>query len=113
MNQAMLLLNHQWRTSSLEKHDERLKEALIKLRDLSQETEQEQRRRISEIERTLLGLTNSNVSNLSRLHSQCLSYGAGRPFAGVALNEGGCGGGDKSLVQVSPARLWLLRSLLV
>ena len=37
----------------LEKHNERLKEALIKLRDLSQETEQEQRRRLLKWKRTL------------------------------------------------------------
>ena len=56
----------------LEKHNERLKEALIKyvpsirvwqwltlslrLRDMSQETEQEQRRRISEMEKDIIGL---------------------------------------------------------
>ncbi|KIK02267.1 hypothetical protein K443DRAFT_677778 [Laccaria amethystina LaAM-08-1] len=40
----------------LEKHNERLKEALIKLRDLSQETEQEQRRRISEMEKDIVGI---------------------------------------------------------
>ena len=60
----------------LEKHNERLKEALIKLRDLSQETEQEQRRRLLKWKRTLLGLTNSNVSCFPRCHSQRLSYGA-------------------------------------
>ncbi|KAI0071023.1 dynactin [Panus rudis PR-1116 ss-1] len=35
----------------LEKQNERLKEALIRLRDISQETEQEQRRRIQEMEK--------------------------------------------------------------
>jgi len=40
----------------LEKHNERLKEALIKLRDLSQETEQEQSRRISEMEKDIVGI---------------------------------------------------------
>ena len=56
MNQAMLLLNHQWRTSSLEKHNERLKEALVKLQDLSQETVQKQRRRISEMKKDIVGI---------------------------------------------------------
>jgi dynactin 1 len=40
----------------LEKHNESLKEALIKLRDLSQETEQEQRRRISKMEKDIVGI---------------------------------------------------------
>lgn len=40
----------------LEKHNERLKEALIKLRDMTQETEQEQRRRIAEMEKDIIGL---------------------------------------------------------
>ena len=40
----------------LEKHNERLKEALSKLRDLPQETEQEQRRRISEMEKDVVGI---------------------------------------------------------
>ncbi|TFK42165.1 dynactin [Crucibulum laeve] len=40
----------------LEKHNERLKEALIKLRDMSQETEAEQRRRIAEMESDITGL---------------------------------------------------------
>ena len=40
----------------LEKQNERLKEALIRLRDITQETEQEHRRRISEMEKDLAGL---------------------------------------------------------
>ncbi|KAJ7246396.1 dynein associated protein-domain-containing protein [Mycena rebaudengoi] len=40
----------------LEKHNDRLKEALLRLRDMSQETEQEQRRRIAEMERDIVGL---------------------------------------------------------
>ncbi|CAL1693902.1 unnamed protein product [Somion occarium] len=40
----------------LEKQNERLKEALIRLRDLSHETEQEQRRRITEMEKDVTGL---------------------------------------------------------
>ncbi|KAG6889336.1 hypothetical protein C0995_001744 [Termitomyces sp. Mi166 len=40
----------------LEKQNERLKEALIKLRDMSQETEQDQRRRIAEMEKDITGL---------------------------------------------------------
>ncbi|KAG6812629.1 hypothetical protein H0H92_001712 [Tricholoma furcatifolium] len=40
----------------LEKQNERLKEALIKLRDMTQDTEQEQRRRISEMEKDLVGI---------------------------------------------------------
>ncbi|KAG6879324.1 hypothetical protein C0992_003541 [Termitomyces sp. T32_za158] len=40
----------------LEKQNERLKEALIKLRDVTQETEQDQRRRISEMEKDIIGL---------------------------------------------------------
>ncbi|KII94229.1 hypothetical protein PLICRDRAFT_100409 [Plicaturopsis crispa FD-325 SS-3] len=39
--------------TQLEKHNERLKEALIRLRDMSQETEHEQRKRIAEMERDL------------------------------------------------------------
>ncbi|OBZ68564.1 Dynactin, isoform [Grifola frondosa] len=46
----------------LEKQNERLKEALIRLRDITQETEQEQRRRIAEMEK--------DVSGLDELHSQ-------------------------------------------
>ncbi|KAF9478081.1 dynactin [Pholiota conissans] len=46
----------------LEKQNERLKEALIKLRDISQESEQEQRRRISEMERDLSGVENLQTS---------------------------------------------------
>ena len=45
----------------LEKQNERLKEALIKLRDITTETDQEQRRRISEMER--------DVSNLEELQA--------------------------------------------
>ncbi|KAL4247405.1 dynactin subunit family protein [Abortiporus biennis] len=59
----------------LEKQNERLKEALIRLRDISQETEQEQRRRIAEMEKdvttvdelqaqyesTLIKLTNAEI----------------------------------------------------
>lgn len=40
----------------LEKHNDRLKEALLRLRDMSQETEQEQRRRIAEMEKDIVGL---------------------------------------------------------
>ncbi|KNZ76316.1 Dynactin, 150 kDa isoform [Termitomyces sp. J132] len=40
----------------LEKQNERLKEALIKLRDMTQETEQDQRRRITEMEKDIIGL---------------------------------------------------------
>ncbi|KAI0829040.1 dynactin [Trametes gibbosa] len=40
----------------LEKQNERLKEALIRLRDISQETDQEQRRRIAEMEKDVTGL---------------------------------------------------------
>ncbi|KAI5998160.1 dynein associated protein-domain-containing protein [Pisolithus albus] len=40
----------------LEKHNERLKEALIRLRDMSQETEQEQRHHIAELERDIAGI---------------------------------------------------------
>ncbi|KAF5385085.1 hypothetical protein D9615_001067 [Tricholomella constricta] len=40
----------------LEKQNERLKEALIKLRDMTQETEQDQRRRISEMEKDIVGI---------------------------------------------------------
>ncbi|EKM61655.1 uncharacterized protein PHACADRAFT_112443 [Phanerochaete carnosa HHB-10118-sp] len=46
----------------LEKQNERLKEALIKLRDISQETDQEQRRRISEMEK--------DVAEFEELQSQ-------------------------------------------
>ena len=38
----------------LEKQNERLKEALVRLRDVSQETEQDQRRRIAEMEKDLM-----------------------------------------------------------
>ncbi|KAI0307655.1 dynein associated protein-domain-containing protein [Multifurca ochricompacta] len=44
----------------LEKQNARLKEALVRLRDLSQETEQEQRRRIAEMEKDIM-----NVDDLS------------------------------------------------
>ncbi|TFK24263.1 dynactin [Coprinopsis marcescibilis] len=40
----------------LEKQNERLKEALIRLRDVSQETEQEQRRRIADMEKDVAAL---------------------------------------------------------
>ncbi|KAG6911272.1 hypothetical protein DXG01_002111 [Tephrocybe rancida] len=40
----------------LEKQNERLKEALIKLRDMTQETDQDQRRRISEMEKDIVGI---------------------------------------------------------
>ncbi|KAJ6508957.1 dynactin [Mycena sanguinolenta] len=40
----------------LEKQNERLKEALLRLRDMSQETEQEQRRRIVEMEKDVVGI---------------------------------------------------------
>ncbi|KAJ7163329.1 dynein associated protein-domain-containing protein [Mycena filopes] len=40
----------------LEKHNDRLKEALLRLRDMSQETEHDQRRRISEMEKDIVGL---------------------------------------------------------
>ncbi|KAI8980556.1 dynactin [Trametes punicea] len=46
----------------LEKQNERLKEALIRLRDISQETDQEQRRRIAEMEK--------DVATLDELQSQ-------------------------------------------
>ncbi|KAI0931161.1 hypothetical protein AcW2_000104 [Taiwanofungus camphoratus] len=46
----------------LEKRNERLKEALIRLRDISQETEQEQRRRIAEMEK--------DVTSLDEIQSQ-------------------------------------------
>ncbi|KAH8119806.1 dynactin [Phellopilus nigrolimitatus] len=48
--------------NQLEKHNDRLKEALIRLRDVSRETEQEQRHRIAELERELQGV--------EELHSQ-------------------------------------------
>ncbi|KAG9313881.1 dynein associated protein-domain-containing protein [Chiua virens] len=40
----------------LEKHNERLKEALIRLRDMSQQTEQEQRRHIAEMEKDITSI---------------------------------------------------------
>ncbi|KAJ1310514.1 hypothetical protein OPQ81_007245 [Rhizoctonia solani] len=40
----------------LEKHNERLKEALIKLRQITQETDAEQKRKIAELERELSGI---------------------------------------------------------
>jgi dynactin 1 len=40
----------------LEKQNERLKEALVRLRDISQETDQEQRRRISEMEKDIMNI---------------------------------------------------------
>ncbi|KAJ7729076.1 dynein associated protein-domain-containing protein [Mycena maculata] len=40
----------------LEKHNDRLKEALLRLRDMSHETEQEQRRRIAEMEKDIVGI---------------------------------------------------------
>ncbi|CAE6345447.1 unnamed protein product [Rhizoctonia solani] len=40
----------------LEKHNERLKEALIKLRQITQETDTEQKRKIAELERELSGI---------------------------------------------------------
>ncbi|KAF8682303.1 Dynein associated protein [Rhizoctonia solani] len=40
----------------LEKHNERLKEALIKLRQITQETDVEQKRKIAELERDLSGI---------------------------------------------------------
>ncbi|KAF8744012.1 Dynein associated protein, partial [Rhizoctonia solani] len=40
----------------LEKHNERLKEALIKLRQITQETDAEQKRKIAELERDLSGI---------------------------------------------------------
>ncbi|KAG9126306.1 hypothetical protein FRC07_003961, partial [Ceratobasidium sp. 392] len=46
----------------LEKHNERLKEALIKLRDLSHETDVEQKRKISELERELSGVDELQTS---------------------------------------------------
>ncbi|CCL98838.1 uncharacterized protein FIBRA_00843 [Fibroporia radiculosa] len=46
----------------LEKQNERLKEALVRLRDVSQETEQEQRRRIAEMEK--------DVTNVDDLQGQ-------------------------------------------
>jgi dynactin 1 len=69
----------------LEKHNERLKEALIKyvppqsvhgisscfyirLRDMSQETEQEQRRRISDMEKDIIGLDDLQCAQNLHLH---------------------------------------------
>lgn len=46
----------------LEKQNERLKEALIKLRDITTETDQEQRRRISEMERDVSGVEELQAS---------------------------------------------------
>ncbi|EGN93727.1 hypothetical protein SERLA73DRAFT_172019 [Serpula lacrymans var. lacrymans S7.3] len=46
----------------LEKQNERLKEALIRLRDMSQETEQEQRRRITEMEKDITGVDDLQAS---------------------------------------------------
>ncbi|KIM47423.1 hypothetical protein M413DRAFT_439091 [Hebeloma cylindrosporum] len=46
----------------LEKQNERLKEALIKLRDMTQESEQEQRRRISEMEKDVSGIDSLQAS---------------------------------------------------
>lgn len=40
----------------LEKHNDRLKEALLRLRDMSQETEQDQHRWITEMEKDIVGL---------------------------------------------------------
>ncbi|KAJ7605055.1 dynactin [Mycena polygramma] len=40
----------------LEKHNDRLKDALLKLRDMSQETEHEQRRRIAEMEKDIVSI---------------------------------------------------------
>ncbi|KAL0562374.1 hypothetical protein V5O48_019713, partial [Marasmius crinis-equi] len=40
----------------LEKQNERLKEALMKLRDMTQENDLDQRRRITEMERDMVGL---------------------------------------------------------
>ncbi|KAF8555146.1 dynactin [Imleria badia] len=40
----------------LEKHNERLKEALIRLRDMSQQTEQDQRRRLAEMEKDITSI---------------------------------------------------------
>lgn len=50
----------------LEKQNERLKEALMRLRDLSQETEQDQRRRISEMEKDVMGA--EDVQGNHRFH---------------------------------------------
>ncbi|QRW00779.1 Dynein associated protein [Ceratobasidium sp. AG-Ba] len=46
----------------LEKHNERLKEALIKLRDLTHETDVEQKRKITELERELSGVDELQTS---------------------------------------------------
>ncbi|KAF8610746.1 hypothetical protein BDV93DRAFT_517841 [Ceratobasidium sp. AG-I] len=46
----------------LEKHNERMKEALIKLRDLSHETDVEQKRKIAELERELSGVDDLQTS---------------------------------------------------
>ncbi|KDQ62879.1 hypothetical protein JAAARDRAFT_28852 [Jaapia argillacea MUCL 33604] len=46
----------------LEKQNERLKEALVRLRDLSSETEQEQRRRIQEMEKDVAMLDELQIS---------------------------------------------------
>ncbi|KDR85814.1 hypothetical protein GALMADRAFT_234908 [Galerina marginata CBS 339.88] len=51
----------------LEKQNERLKEALIKLRDMSQESEQDQRRRISEMEKDV-----SNIEGLQASYDESL-----------------------------------------
>ncbi|KAF8167287.1 dynactin [Crassisporium funariophilum] len=46
----------------LEKQNQRLKEALIKLRDMTQETDQEQRRRISEMEKDVASIDKLEAS---------------------------------------------------
>ncbi|KAI0701257.1 dynactin [Cerioporus squamosus] len=51
----------------LEKQNERLKEALIRLRDITSETEQEHRRRISEMEKDLTGLDGLQAEHESAL----------------------------------------------
>ncbi|EJD03547.1 dynactin [Fomitiporia mediterranea MF3/22] len=56
--------------AQLEKHNDRLKEALIRLRDQSRETEQEQRHRIAELERelnTLEEMSSQYESTLGKL----------------------------------------------
>ncbi|KZS86748.1 hypothetical protein SISNIDRAFT_434236 [Sistotremastrum niveocremeum HHB9708] len=56
----------------LEKHNERLKEALIKVRDFSQQTEADQRRQIMELERELAGVDDLHAQYemaLTRLQS--------------------------------------------
>lgn len=56
----------------LERHNERLKEALVRLRDISHETETEHRRKIQELERDLASLDDLQCE-LSYLFVHCLT----------------------------------------